>query len=362
METRFNVAIYLFPCGHGDTILVRAGDNHWALIDCHLPVGDGTRDRFFNWVGDLGITRLDYVFQTHPDYDHYHGMIDVLKYFTRDGRSVGKYVDSGLTALYIDQVLRRQPRSRHYKELQDYLQELHEGKVLEWCELDARRPVLRLCGGQCSVCFVPIGPDPGQKRQILLRDCNKLATNPAARLEANRLSLIVVLECKANGHTFAALLASDSDEAGLSRALDLWEERARGRMPECGFGVVKVPHHGSIQSHSARLAGGLGAVQGRVAAISAGTRDALPDRAVIQAYQEAGWAVALTTTRGIGHVRAEARGDRPMTLADRGPRRMGQVLEHLVRIDWDANPGIRRPVPEGALVLAQHLDRYGSAG
>src|SRR5438067_13331787 len=91
------VAIHLFPCGHGDTILIEYGDNRWSLIDCFLPKKDGTRDRFFDFVANRAkIRRLDFIFQTHPDYDHYHGMIDVIQHFTTGGRSVGWYLDTGL--------------------------------------------------------------------------------------------------------------------------------------------------------------------------------------------------------------------------------------------------------------------------
>ena len=55
---KLNLEIHVLECGHGDTILIRLPKEKWALIDCHLPQGR-IRDRFFQFVEDRHIVRLD---------------------------------------------------------------------------------------------------------------------------------------------------------------------------------------------------------------------------------------------------------------------------------------------------------------
>ena len=119
--------IHVFACGHGDTILLRLPDNRWSLVDCNLPKAGGIRDRFFGFLADHRINRLDYIFQTHPDTDHFHGMVEVLDYFTSNDRTVGWWCDGGLNSrdvrdfIWPDDLSRRQ-----YARLQHRLDELDD--------------------------------------------------------------------------------------------------------------------------------------------------------------------------------------------------------------------------------------------
>jgi len=88
-EQEFTIEIILFACGHGDTILLRLPVDKWILIDCCLPKLTFVFDRFLQFLDNRGIRRFEYVFQTHPDFDHFLGMADLLRHFTRDGRSIG---------------------------------------------------------------------------------------------------------------------------------------------------------------------------------------------------------------------------------------------------------------------------------
>ena len=75
------IEIHLFHCGHGDTIVIRLPDGRWGLIDCYLPEQYGIRDRFFDFLDRRKVKTFDFIIQSHPDYDHYHGMQAVIEYF-----------------------------------------------------------------------------------------------------------------------------------------------------------------------------------------------------------------------------------------------------------------------------------------
>ena len=126
-----SVEVYLLACGHGDTILLRLPDDRWVLIDCHLH-NRRTRQRFFDFVRTKKINRLEFIFQTHPDFDHFCGMVEVLNHFTRNGRSVGYWCDGGLDAHQVrDLIWSEELSEREYTRLHDRLDELSDDGLIQ---------------------------------------------------------------------------------------------------------------------------------------------------------------------------------------------------------------------------------------
>ena len=75
--------LHMIDVGQADSFLLIQG-NETALIDC------GTRSTgkdVVNYLNNIGITKLDYVFGTHPHDDHMGGMYDVITNF-----EVGKVI------------------------------------------------------------------------------------------------------------------------------------------------------------------------------------------------------------------------------------------------------------------------------
>lgn len=70
--------ITVIDVGQGESILIVTPENRTILIDA------GQDYRFFSIYKTLkskDINRIDILISTHPDYDHYGGLFDVLKYF-----------------------------------------------------------------------------------------------------------------------------------------------------------------------------------------------------------------------------------------------------------------------------------------
>jgi beta-lactamase superfamily II metal-dependent hydrolase len=87
--------IYIIDVGQGDGVLVKTPDGLWHLIDAGVAnknqmTKKGTAN-FLRWkfYEDLKLPKvsLENAFITHPDYDHYGGMIDVLSGKLYDGRT-----------------------------------------------------------------------------------------------------------------------------------------------------------------------------------------------------------------------------------------------------------------------------------
>jgi hypothetical protein len=351
------IEIYLFQCGHGDTLLVRLPDNRWGLIDCYLPDQGGVRRRFFKFLDEKRIRTFDFIFQTHPDRDHYHGMQAVIEHFLGRGERIEYYVDTGLNARRARDVFQSRPGgSNEYEQLQNKLEEWDKSGQLRWVELAAGYMSFVPRGHRGQIELVPVGPDLGDKRRIMTSDLRKMGTDPGARPEANALSLVVVLAVKMGDRTLSVLLGADADVESLERSLAYWNRHAEEIGLEADFDAVKVPHHGSIRSHFPGLCLMRSASSGGgTAAISAGTRRALPDREVLRDFLAKGWNVMATTTK-VGAPPLSL----PMTLADRADPDEGEPARHTIRISWAPEAGLAFE-PVTAKITMNDLARYATA-
>ena len=351
------VEIYLFPCGHGDTILLKFPGHRWVLIDCYLP-DNGTRDAFFEFVDAQQVTRLEWIFQTHPDFDHFFGMTEVLDYFTREGRSIGCWCDSGLTVAQIKDIIKWGSVSEsHYEILQDRLDELDDMSLIQFSEINESVQPVSPEGFTGKIEIQPIGPSAWLKRRTARKDLARFRDNPVARPEANDISVVLLLLLRDQDKGCSMLLPGDAGSDVLSDALNVWHERMGTVSGSHAFDVIKVPHHGSKASHSTNLCKAkLSSPSKRVAAISAGTRDALPDREVLKEYMSEGWTVMATTTRP-----RPARADSPLSLSNRNRRKDAAMKQHLVRISWSASGGLTFQPPEATL-LEIDLPMYKTVG
>lgn len=79
--------IYVIDVGQGDGVLFRTPDDRWHLVDAGRPnedqmTGKGAAN-FIRWkfLDDLGQERVELadVILSHPDYDHYGGLLDLFR-------------------------------------------------------------------------------------------------------------------------------------------------------------------------------------------------------------------------------------------------------------------------------------------
>ena len=85
---------YVIDVGQGDGVLIRTPDDRWHLIDAGVSnsrqmIGKGAVN-FIRWKfnNDLCIpARLANVVLTHPDFDHYGGLLNLLSGDLEDGRA-----------------------------------------------------------------------------------------------------------------------------------------------------------------------------------------------------------------------------------------------------------------------------------
>lgn len=347
------VDIYFLSCGHGDTILLRLPANRWILVDCHLH-NRYTRSHFFDFVQSQGIRRLEYIFQTHPDFDHFCGMAEVLDYFTRDGRSLGYWCDGGLDAAQVRNLIWCEQFSENeYAKLHDKLDELWDSGLIQTVCVNEWTKPISPAGYSERIDLFTIAPRASTARAIARADIGRLRQNIRAQLESNALSVVLVLSLVTHDGNCNVLLCADASPEEIKVALQTWQRRAEEHRREKVFDVIKVPHHGSINSHvpdlcKAKREGR----EDRVAAISAGTRKGLPDREVMRAYLDEEWVVLLTTTRT-----GTLRSNYLLEMADRSGVSGYTTGPQDIKISWDSKAGLKWE-PLSARVDAGSLDLY----
>ncbi len=95
--------LYIIDVGQGDGVLMRTPhDNAWHLIDAGVRAQDQMTQKgaanFVRWkfLHDLRLpaVQLAHAIVTHPDEDHFGGLIDVLSGTLADGRTFGVQVDN----------------------------------------------------------------------------------------------------------------------------------------------------------------------------------------------------------------------------------------------------------------------------
>ncbi len=306
---------------------------------------------FSKYLDQRGIKRLEYIFQTHPDYDHFHGMRELLEHFTKDGRSVGCWCDGGINAPHVRDIVWKEDISpTRYAKLQECLNSLYAQNLIDIRELSddvkpfgpKKYPGIRL---------IPIAPTAGDKRTITREGLSSLAANTAAKLETNALSVVLVLAVKDSDAELNILLSGDADPDKLKAALNTWREFASDDQRESGFNSVKVSHHGSANSHLGELC-----VSGRgiskLAAVSAGERQGLPASTVLKEWQDSGWIVLATTTR-----HQPKRINRPVELVNRKPKPSPTIRSNDICIKWSPSEGISWG-PDTAQIHSADLAAY----
>lgn len=95
LSGRSLLEIYVIDVGQGDSVLLKTPEGNWHLIDAGVANRDQMTKKgaanFLRWKFLTDLRRqkvsLATVIVTHPDYDHYGGLLDVLSGTLFDGRT-----------------------------------------------------------------------------------------------------------------------------------------------------------------------------------------------------------------------------------------------------------------------------------
>jgi hypothetical protein len=282
-------------------------------------------------------------------------MAEVIGHFTTGGRSLGVFCDGGTSAAEIVSLMRRRNRPKssltEFERLHNLLSELiYKRGIVQYFRADSNSEPVIVSDDNESFELVPMGPKP----DILRESARRAVIEGRILDDLNRTSIILALGMKGKTRSLQALLAADTDGENLNRSLQ--KMRLRLKTENLCFDMVKVPHHGSFDSHrNSEICSCLDARRNPVAAISTGIEfDVLPDREVLRDYLANGWTVLLTTKR-VGRLRSNL----ALEIAGKGVRDWEEQSQ-TVCVKWSETAGITWG-PVEAQVLTEELENYQTA-
>ncbi|MFZ0960050.1 MAG: MBL fold metallo-hydrolase [Terriglobia bacterium] len=82
--------LIIFNVGQGDCILLELPGQGWGLVDCHFAPEQAVPP-VLAWLNRLGIKDLEFICLSHPDYDHFKGMMTVIHHVHNNGGTVKRF-------------------------------------------------------------------------------------------------------------------------------------------------------------------------------------------------------------------------------------------------------------------------------
>jgi hypothetical protein len=248
--------------GQGDSIAMRLSTGQIVVVDCNIPT-DAREQRppilahLERWWEERGSSDIDLLCLTHPDYDHYHGMLQVIKTAEGRGGRIRRVLKWAIDLKDVNNVLalvesaltddaEQRRLSRKWNELRSLLlklQELKSRRDTRWFWASGRESLLSDGGVELLV----LGPDAGilenhaiESLRAVFMDMASEEREHAADLSANELSALILVKTA----RLAALLTGDATHESLSTSVRDLDRRVQ---------LLKLPHHGSLKSSSAEL-------------------------------------------------------------------------------------------------------------
>ena len=235
-------AVHFIDVGQGDSVILQSA-GHYALIDAGVR---DSKEAILDYLDSLGVTKLDYVFMTHPHADHIGSMAAVLKQY-EIGQMILPNIDNG-----------PEPTTSTYERVLDMLD---EKRIPTTCA--SPEDTYSLGNG----CITILGDG--------VKTDNLNNTSTALRFDANGLSLV----------------ATGDGEKEVEKQL------LAAKKKELQADVYKAAHHGSSTSNTLEF---LQAVSPQVVVVSCGKDNSYghPHKEAMQNFAAVGAQVLRTDELG----------------------------------------------------------------
>ena len=255
-----------YYCGKGDTILIetaRAGTSasEWALVDCHLTKSSGSYDRVRALIAKRSIKKLKFLCLTHPDRDHYYGMLSLLKehFYDKgsDSLQIDQFWDAGVHFSRLAAIAQRMGTEEIRKELEQLYRFLARSSLadkIDHCPMP-QGMLSDIDFGEFDI--LSLSPKPNRVDRFNQQTFDTICRAPFRDVryhkeQSNNLSVLLALMHKTL--PINIVLGGDATAEAWSEALDVWPHfLKRLARKESAFAVVKVSHHGAYGSLYPRL-------------------------------------------------------------------------------------------------------------
>lgn len=259
--------IHVLNVGHGDSIILELPDNNWGVVDC-FKTNTHTESPALSFLKDRNPKNLKFVCLTHPHYDHYCGMLEMLEYFSSGGRGIEYFLDSGINAKRL-QYYKQRFGAKENKELlllYNFIQE----------KVNKDRTIKYLIAGEKTLCldlglikinsYAPISSD-------ILKYFEKWGKDKT--IDENLLSVVLVITFRDTNIVLGA------DTKSWEEILKAWKQDCKSTNRKPKFHFVKVSHHGSKYGNHVGLWKSFTKRGKSVAVISTGSKYNFPHKETI---------------------------------------------------------------------------------
>lgn len=267
-----SLTIHTFNVGQGDCIVLEYKEDEdkkiWGVVDC-FESGDDTKTSPLEFLKDKErkIKRLEFVCLTHPDKDHYVGMLEILNYFNTGDRKIDKFWDYDLDKKRLEFLKDKSKDKKASDELSllyEFVEEKDRKKemVHDFCVRHSEPPIE-------GITIRALSPIP--------KEIEKYYGSSAEKPDKHKLCIVLVIMLKEKN----ILLGSDAST--WIDILDGWLEYCRVKQRKnVKFDFVKVSHHGSKYVDYGELWKEYIKEDKTVAVISTGCKRALPHPDVLR--------------------------------------------------------------------------------
>lgn len=241
-------SVNVINVGYGDSIVVNIeSGNHlkWGVIDCHNP-NSLDESPTLEFLKKNNVQTLEFICLTHPDYDHYSGIEQLLRYFSTEHRKVNFYYDS-LDSTKYTSLLNSKRQEKTLKSLYEFVYELVEKDIILWEQLSYDKILFK------DKEFLLTSKGPYQKD--LVRYIKRVRKRNLAMtkgeiivVDKNLLSVISSIEF---GESLILLL-SDASKENIENFLKRSKKSMR-KKKNLYFTFIKVAHHGSSKNNHSGL-------------------------------------------------------------------------------------------------------------
>lgn len=283
--------------GHGDSIILEiqcGSESFWAVIDCHNPRRD-QESPTLQFLRSRNINRLECICLSHPDLDHYSGLVQLLEYYSEAGRSVGRFCDCGMDIDKYTSLLNSTRQERELSKLYSFVFKLQDEGRIQWDPVSYGS----LLVGANGVIAKSLGPLGSNLTRYIREVGKRLAKykkfeNPGA-VDKNLLSVVVLVRSSLSN----SLLCSDATTPCLEATLNRWSADQKKEGAPTDFDFIKVSHHGSKSNNHKGLWSDYTVANRSAAAISCGGGGYyLPDRDVVESILNAKVSLYCTNRTG----------------------------------------------------------------
>lgn len=243
--------------GHGDSILIKTPSNKIGIIDCNRYLN---RVPVVDYLKKHNIKDIEFICLTHPHYDHYLGMLEVINFIHDNNGTINFFADCGFSPKELDLSFIEEDHSNEYFKLYQMVGMSFQGKMIE-CKENTK--LYEEDGFEIKALL----PDASITRSEL----NKKAQNRERFIDLNVFSIVLQISYGNSN----ALLLSDTDKKS--------QERIRSKkIIQDSINVFKISHHGSKVSYDSKIIEGWRNTNHAFAIISAGCEYRCPASEVLK--------------------------------------------------------------------------------